>query len=181
MRITIKQVGKLMLKLSKDEPKLKRLLRYYLSFEENIDTYSKFCFPEYIQGDVPDFHKEFYDFLLDEDDGALASHRGSAKSTIAGLSFNSWNLVYKIEKYIVYVSQNHAKTVQFIEPIAMEFKINPNRPALRVDSDLDIWISAAKTLFLKIPARGRSNLCTGLGRKEQLCASDGRGSSFRHV
>lgn len=126
VRVTIEQVGKVMQKLNtpEDEPRLKKVLKYWFSFPENIDTYSKFCFPTYILGVVPDFHKEFYEFLLDKEDGALAAPRGHGKSTVSGLVFISWNLVNQKEKYIVYISQNHAKTVQFIEPISTEFKTN---------------------------------------------------------
>ena len=44
-------------------------------------------------------------------------------STIC-LIFILWNVIYKRKKYIVYVSQNHTKTVQFIEPMRFEFKNN---------------------------------------------------------
>jgi len=124
VKVTVQDIAKACDKLSSDEDKLKALLRYWFSFEENILVFSKFCFPEYCLGNSPSHHNDFIDFLLDEDDGSIASPRGSAKSTVTGLFFISWCLVYNKEKYIVYVSQNHAKTVQFVEPIATEFKLN---------------------------------------------------------
>lgn len=124
MKVTIEDVGKLLVKLEKDEDKLKGVLRYWFSFEENIDVFSKFIFPEYIQGNVPDFHREFYDFLLNDNDDALAAPRGHAKSTVCGLVFIAWCYCYRIRRYIVYISQNHDKTTQFIEPHRIEPKTN---------------------------------------------------------
>jgi len=124
VRVDIVTVAKVMKKLSNNEQKLKQLLKYWFSFSENIDTFSKFIFPEYIVGNVPNFHNEFYNIFLQDGHDAIAAPRGHAKSTTIGLVFISWNLVNKIEKYIVYMSQNHTKTVQFIEPINVEFKTN---------------------------------------------------------
>ena len=45
-------------------------------------------------------------------------------STITGLVFITFCVVNNLEKYIVYVSQNHAKTVQFLDPLRREFKVN---------------------------------------------------------
>lgn len=124
-RVSIRQVSKAMKELHNDPEKLKALLRHWFSFECNIDTFSKFLFPEYILGEVPEFHEEFYEIFLRDGNDALGAPRGHAKSTLAGLVCISWEVVYKKEKYIVYISQNHAKTVQFIEPLRHEFKNNP--------------------------------------------------------
>lgn len=126
MRVTIEQLAKILpqYKSEDKQEELKQLLRYWFSFEENIDTFSKFFFPKYINGTVPDFHKEFYNILLKESNDAFASHRGSAKSTTVGLVYISWCIVNNAEPYIVYISQNHAKTVQFITPLRWEFKTN---------------------------------------------------------
>ena len=45
-------------------------------------------------------------------------------STIVGLFFLTWCIVNKKKKYIIYMSQNHEKTVQFLAPIRYEFKDN---------------------------------------------------------
>lgn len=124
MRVELEDVAKTLDKYADNEDLLKEVLRYWFSFEENIDIFSKFCFPEYIKGNVPFFHREFYEYLLDDKDYSWAAPRGHAKSTCVGLIFISWCLVNKKEKYIVYISQNHSKTVQFIEPIRMEFAVN---------------------------------------------------------
>jgi len=45
-------------------------------------------------------------------------------STLIGQGFVIWNILYNKYKYIIYTSQNHSKSVQFLEPIAKEFKFN---------------------------------------------------------
>jgi hypothetical protein len=123
-KVTIEIVAKTLEKLKNEEEKCKNLLRYWFRSPKNIDVFSKFIFPEYILGNVPNFHREFYDFLLSKEDGGLAAPRGHAKSTTCGLVFIAWNYCYRIKKYIVYISQNHEKTTQFIEPHRTEPKEN---------------------------------------------------------
>jgi len=53
-------------------------------------------------------------------DDYLVTHN----SSIVGLFFLTWCIVNKRKKYIVYMSQNHEKTIQFIDPIRNEFKHN---------------------------------------------------------
>ncbi|MHA1481867.1 MAG: LAGLIDADG family homing endonuclease [Candidatus Heimdallarchaeaceae archaeon] len=45
-------------------------------------------------------------------------------SSVTGIIYLIFCIVNNLEKYIVYVSQNHSKTVQFIDPIRNEFKNN---------------------------------------------------------
>jgi len=108
-----------------DEEELKALLRYWFSAEHNIVAFSQFLFPEHIKGHVQEFHEEFYKVFFREGNDALGAPRGHAKSTTIGIVFISWNIVNKAEDYIVYISQNHTKTVQFIEPLRYEFRNNP--------------------------------------------------------
>ena len=124
MRCTKEQLIEVVEKFRDNDDELKAALQKVFSYPENIDTFSQFFFPEYIKGDVPDFHKEFYGILNSDSNDALAAPRGHAKSTTAGLVYIIWCVVNKIEQYIVYVSQNHAKTVQFITPLRWEFKTN---------------------------------------------------------
>ena len=122
MRVTYKQLVKV---LKETPPKhLPVTLKYIFSFKENIDTFGYYIFPKAIPTKTPKFHYEIYDFLFAPGNGALAAPRGFAKSTIVGLIFLSWVIVNNYKKYIVYMSQNHVKTEQFIEPIGDAFKHN---------------------------------------------------------
>lgn len=123
MKVTHKQLAQLMVQVD-DDAKLKDLLRYVFSFQENIDIFSTFIFNEAITTRIPSFHYDLYNALFDKEDIAIAAPRGFGKSTVVGLVFISFCIVNKLERYIVYMSQNHAKTVQFIEPIRNNFSSN---------------------------------------------------------
>ena len=98
--------------------------RKVFSYPENIDTFARFCFPDFMTNETPKFHYEIYDMLFSKRHSYLAAPRGHAKSTITGVIFVTFSIVNNMEKYIVYISQNHAKTVQFLEPIRQAFSNN---------------------------------------------------------
>ncbi|MEK0330802.1 MAG: hypothetical protein QQN49_06135, partial [Nitrosopumilus sp.] len=123
MQITKKEVVNL-IETTKNQEELKEVLRYIFSFKENITVFSQVFFPETVTNKIPDFHHEIYEFLFSEGNGAIAAPRGSGKSSVTGIIYLTFCIVNKLEKYIVYVSQNHSKTVQFIDPIRNEFKNN---------------------------------------------------------
>jgi len=123
MRVSPRQLARI-IKKEKDNSQLKQLLRHIFSFSENIDTFSQFFFPEAITTTIPNFHKEIYKELFTSGNSAFAAPRGHGKSTITGLVFVIFNIVNKIDKYIVYISQNHTKTVQFLDPVRFQFKEN---------------------------------------------------------
>lgn len=108
----------------KDKDRLRALLRAIFRDPQNIDLYGQYFFPETVSDKIPDFHKEIYDTLFKPSNDALAAPRGHAKTSVTGIIFLSFCIVNKLEDYIVYISQNHAKTVQFIDPIRYEFKHN---------------------------------------------------------
>lgn len=124
MRVTPQQLGKVVGGI-KDLNKLREALKEIFSHKENIDSFSICCFPETCTNDIPNFHNELYDILFREGNDAFAAPRGHAKSSVAGLIFLIFCIVNKLEKYIVYISQNHSKTVQFLDPIRYEMKNNP--------------------------------------------------------
>lgn len=123
MKVTSRQVAKIIQYTSDDEV-LRQLLEHIFEDKQNINTFAEVFFPNTITNKVPSFHQEFYDFLFANGSGAMAAPRGHAKSSITGIIFLIYCIVYKLEKYIVYTSQNHSKTVQFLDPVRNEFKNN---------------------------------------------------------
>jgi hypothetical protein len=123
MRVTPEQLAKV-IKGVEDDNILSQVLQHIFSFPENIDSFARFMFPETCTNKIPDFHYELYDTLFEEGNSALAAPRGHAKSSVTGLIFLIFCVVNNLEKYIVYISQNHTKTVQFLDPIRIEFKEN---------------------------------------------------------
>ena len=123
MRFTRRDYATLLQKVE-DENDLKQLLQEAFSDPQNIDTFSEVIFPETVTNKIPKFHYEIYDFLFHPGNGALCAPRGHGKSSVTGIVFLIYCIVNKLEKYIVYISQNHTKTVQFLNPIRFEFKNN---------------------------------------------------------
>lgn len=94
------------------------------SEEENFDTFCYTIFPHAFPQDFADFHIEIIKEFMEDNDSVVAAPRGHGKSTLVGLGYLTWKLLYKKNRYIVYMSQNHSKTVQFLEPIRQELKNN---------------------------------------------------------
>ena len=64
---------------------------------------------------------------VDSDDGLYLVGKNlipTHNSTLIGLAFIIWLVVYNKERYIVYTSQNHEKSVQFLEPVKKELQTN---------------------------------------------------------
>jgi hypothetical protein len=122
MKITSAELVEI-LKTTPDDKK-PETLRHIFSFPENIPEFSQFFFPEVICTPVPDFHKELYAAYHSHESVALAAPRGHAKSSTLGLVYLTWVIVNGLEQYIVYGSQNHAKSIQFITPLRDTFKRN---------------------------------------------------------
>lgn len=70
------------------------------------------------------FHEEIVDEFMEDKDSVVAAPRGHGKSTLIGQGFVIWNILYRKKKFIVYTSQNHVKSTQFLEPIRNELKGN---------------------------------------------------------
>jgi len=124
LKITQVQLDKILKSGQDNLDLLKHQLREIFSDLDNISLYSKFFFPHIIQGNVPNFHLEWYKLYFSLDDEVLAAPRGFAKSTIFGIIGLSYDIIYNREEYIIYTSKNHASTVKFLEPIKTEFKTN---------------------------------------------------------
>jgi len=123
MRVRIEELPNLLSEV-RGEAEQKKLLKHIFSFQYNFDTFCYYFFKSAVTAAIPEFHKEIYKFLFSNKDEAMAAPRGHAKSTLVGVMFISWCIVNKLEKFIVYVSQSFTKTLQFIEPLAHEFKAN---------------------------------------------------------
>lgn len=78
MKVTKKEIAKI-LKNGKNDKEIKAALQYVFSFEENIDVFSVFFFPDIIKTKVPEFHKEIYSKLFSFNNEAIAAPRGHAK------------------------------------------------------------------------------------------------------
>ena len=121
VRATYKDIENVLLK-AKDKDK-KHLLRHIFSDPLNIDLFAYYFFPEAITTSYEPWHMDFFKQMLNPEDYAEADPRGSGKSTNMMIVM-AFDIVNKRESYIVYMSQSHSKTIQFIEPLRSEFSLN---------------------------------------------------------
>lgn len=124
-RVTTEHIKKLFEKYGAEQQELiPPILRKVFENPKNIDTFAQFFFPETVTSKIPKFHMEMYQELFKDKNSAISAPRGHGKSSVTGIIFLIFCIVNKLEKYIVYVSQNHTKTVQFLDPIRSELKKN---------------------------------------------------------
>lgn len=121
--ITYKQAKKV---LKSDAPVefIKKYLYQEFSKPENFETFCRFVLPKAFTKPFAPFHHEIIKDFMSDDNSALAAPRGHGKSTLIGQGFVLWNILYKKKHYIVYTSQNHSKSVQFLDPVRFEIKNN---------------------------------------------------------
>ncbi len=84
-------------------------------------------FSHYILYPTADFHKEMFALLEDQDvmTVGIVAFRGSAKSTIATLSYPIWAMIGMLsKKYILLVSQTQGLSRQILANIKQEFESN---------------------------------------------------------
>lgn len=84
-------------------------------------------FSHYILYPTADFHKEMFTLLEDQSVNTvgIVAFRGSAKSTIATLSYPIWAMIGDLsKKYILLVSQTQGLSRQILSNIKQEFETN---------------------------------------------------------
>lgn len=103
---------------------IRNFIYHTLEWEENFETFCRFILPHAFTKSFADFHKQTFKEFNNDRDSVVAAPRGHGKSTLIGLGYVLWQVLYKKEKYLVYTSQNHEKSVQFLEPIKFELMNN---------------------------------------------------------
>jgi len=122
--LTIKDVENILENKKLSDNDKKSLLYALFQQEENFLVFCKAILPKAFSKPSPEFHKEVIKEFMKPTSSALAAPRNHAKSTLIGLGYLLWLIAYKKEEYIIYTSQNHVKSVQFIEPLLSEIKNN---------------------------------------------------------
>jgi len=122
-KVTVEQCIKL-LESKAPRGKIIKLLYNLFEWEENFETFCRFILPHAFTKGFCSFHDEIINDFMVPGDSVVAAPRGHGKSTLIGLGFMLWLILYKKERYIVYTSQNHEKSVQFLEPVKAELQTN---------------------------------------------------------
>jgi len=80
------------------------------TLEEDFEKFILFVFGDYITGQIPKFHTDIYNLLINEKRLALAAPRGFAKSMICSVFYPTWLATFKKVKdiCIIRASENLA-------------------------------------------------------------------------
>jgi hypothetical protein len=124
MVLTLDYCEKL-LNSGKNRDLIQASFRHLFSFEENFEVFSRFCLPKAFSKPFTQFHTDVSIDFLNNENVPLAAPRGHGKSTLVGQGVVIYDIVYQREDYIIYTSENHEKSVSFLEPIHYEMKNNP--------------------------------------------------------
>jgi hypothetical protein len=110
---------------SSDQKKAKDFLYHYFKVPSHFDQFCYFVLPDAFNKDFAPFHMEVISEFIKDDNSAVACPRNSGKSTLIGLGYVLWMILYKKKQYVVYTSQNHQKSVSFLKPIKSALRNNP--------------------------------------------------------
>lgn len=101
-------------------------LRILLEEKKAIEEFGKTLFPHHITDEIPDFHSEIYDMIMDNRKArvCIAAPRGFSKSTIVSFIYVLWQALYKKSKFIVIISDTYTQSKYFLEAIKKEIEDN---------------------------------------------------------
>ena len=122
-KITIDYCTKL-INSNMDRNKIRRILQFVFQFEYNFPAFCTFNLPYAFTKPFCKEHLEIIHDFWHNENSALAFPRGHGKSTLVGQGLVLHRIAYRLERYILYCSQNTEKALQFLEPISYEIKNN---------------------------------------------------------
>jgi|TARA_R110001583_G_scaffold11382_2_gene51572 predicted phage terminase large subunit-like protein len=100
-------------------------------FKKDMGWFGKYCFPTALAKDTPEFHRDIYKELKDEETKRvlIAAPRGTAKSTVCSLIFPLYKIAHKKETedlFIVIVSESQAQSINFLSRIKYHLEHSDN-------------------------------------------------------
>ncbi len=113
-----------LIKSNKDRHEIQKILNFVFKFEYNFPVFCQFFLPQAFNKPFCKEHLEIIHEFTNEHNSAVAFPRGHGKSTLIGQGLILHRICYRLEKYILYCSQNNEKALQFLEPISYEIKNN---------------------------------------------------------
>jgi len=122
-KVSVKECENILLS-GKPQETIIQWLRFLLKSELNFDTYSRFIFPDAFFKPFAECHYHMGKFLFSDESGAEAQPRSFGKSTETGIGYVTHRIAYRLKNYILYLSENHDKSMMFIDPIKYELKNN---------------------------------------------------------
>ena len=99
-------------------------LQVALETQNDLENFINRYFYDYLKFDTPDFHREIYNLLQNEDRIALAAPRGFAKSMICSVFYPAWLATYGHRKDICIISASVNLAIELLRKIKTCFENN---------------------------------------------------------
>lgn len=110
------------------ETAAKLWLRHHFRNPEHLPEFAAFLFPHYVTSAIPKFHLDLYEAfsssLFYNENVARAAPRGSAKSTVVGVVLLAWIGIYRLRRFIAYISSTATQAEGLLAPLQHEFEGN---------------------------------------------------------
>lgn len=150
----------------------KLYLRKYFRDPAHLDEFVAFLFPHYATSAIPDFHHELYDAfaisLFYNENIARAAPRGSAKSTVVGVVLLSWIGIYRLRRFVIYLSNTSTQAEGLLSALQSEFETNERLIWLYGDLRSKYWNKHdfVTTTGVRFVAKGQGVRIRGLRHNE---------------
>lgn len=128
--------------------------------EENPLLWGYAFFPEYFSRAMPLFHYKIMKTVQDNDRVAIASPRGSAKSTLLAWLLPFHKIMFKKEKYIVLIGNTEDKATEHLTSMKDELKNNKylseymSMPTLEKDTQTETIFAFRGGFKVKVLCKG---------------------------
>lgn len=137
--------------------------------QTEIEKFAEIIFPHHLYLKTPDFHREIYKLITSDSlRVAIATPRGTSKSTIVSLIFVLHQALFEQAKFIIIISDSYSQSVLFLEAIKSELENNEKLQAIFGNQKSDRWSEGDIELAngVRIMAKGQSMKVRGLKHKE---------------
>tara|TARA_R100000750_G_C2346129_1_gene96396 strand:+ start:50 stop:1567 length:1518 start_codon:yes stop_codon:yes gene_type:complete len=106
-------------------------LQILKKFRKNMGLFGKFCFPTALKRDIPPFHSEVYETIINPKNRRclIAAPRGTAKSTVCSLILPLYKAAFKKPEedlFIVIISESQTQSINFLSRIKYHLQHSDN-------------------------------------------------------
>jgi hypothetical protein len=122
---------------------------------DNPLSFSKVFCKNIVTGNVPEFHKDIYKLICNNDRVCLAAPRGFSKSCIVSKIYPLWLALFEKRSDITIISASETLAVEHLRYIKQEIETNPLITAVWGDLKSDKWTE--NHIILNLPS-GKVNL-----------------------
>ena len=135
---------------------------------EDVMAFGKVFFPNHFTMETPDFHYQLMQMARRNQFLAIASPRGSAKSTRISFLYPAHKIIFKKEPFIVLISNTFKKSAMYLDAIKMELSDNKMLKAIIGDTIKFSRDAEGDTIFQHADGFKTWFLCRGVDQLGSL-------------